>query len=273
LDGASGIVAVEQNGRAADVSLRREGDRLFLSSRVAGEFSLKTARGNFCKVSIPQVPAPMELTGPWQVTFPPGWGAPEQIEFPSLISWSQCADPGVKYFSGTAAYRMEVEVPKERLAKGQRVKLELGDVQVVAEVLINGQSQGVLWKAPYAVEVTHALRPGRNQLEIRVANLWVNRLIGDRQYPDDVEWTTNTGSTAKGMGLAKIPDWVVNHTLRPSPQRKTFVSWRWPHLEKKELLPSGLLGPVCLVSEVEAEVKNNPSHDAKTSRSVNPESK
>ena len=266
---AIGITAVEQNGRAADVSLRREDGRLFLASQAAGEFSLKTTRGDFRRVSIPEVSAPMELTGPWQVAFPSGWGAPEKVGLPTLASWSQHTNLGVKYFSGTAAYHLEVDVPPERLAKGRRVTLDLGDVQVVAEVLLNGRSAGVLWKAPYAVEVTHLLRAGRNQLEIRVANLWVNRLIGDGPYPDDVEWTTNTGSTATGLGLTRIPDWVVNHTPRPSPQRKAFVSWRWPHLAKKELLPSGLIGPVRLVSEIEAEVKNTLPHDPAGLRNVN----
>jgi hypothetical protein len=87
-------------------------------------------------------------------------------------------------------------------------------------------------------------------LEIKVANLWVNRLIGDNQFPEDCEWTSNTGSTADGLGLAKMPEWVVNNTPRPT-QRKAFVAWKWPHLAKKELLPSGLLGPVRLVTMAE----------------------
>jgi hypothetical protein len=113
----------------------------------------------------------------------------------------------------------------------------------------------VLWKAPYTIDATAALRPGRNRIEIRVTNLWVNRLVGDLRHPDDNEWTSATGSTAPGQGLAKIPDWVAQNTPRPSPQRHAFVAWRWLHLGKKELLPSGLLGPVRLVPEAEVTVE------------------
>ncbi len=254
LNGETGIVSVEQNGNPADVILKRKGDRIFLKSAEAGEFVIKTSDGKSQKVIIPSVPEPLELSGPWQVSFPAGWGAPEQIQLPKLISWSEHNDPGVKYFSGTAVYRIQIDVPAKNISKDYKHILDLGDVQVIAEVLVNGKSQGLLWKAPYKMDVTNALKPGKNELEIKVANLWVNRLIGDNQYPDDCEWTSNTGSTAEGLGLAKMPEWVVNNTPRPT-QRKAFVAWKWPHLAKKELLPSGLLGPVRLITEVNKEIK------------------
>ena len=251
LNDACGVVAVERKGGAASVTLRRDGDRLLLRSREAGEFTLKTTRGGSLTAIIPKIPPPITLTGPWRVYFPAGWGAPERIELPQLISWTQHDHPDVRHFSGTATYRLELDIPADRLGEGYRQSLDLGDVQVIAEVFVNGTNLGVLWKAPYAADVTRVLRPGKNLFEIRVANLWVNRLIGDQQYPDDCQWLTNIGTSPKGAGLVNIPDWVVNDTPRPSVQRKTFTGWRWPHLENKELLPSGLLGPVRLVTEVE----------------------
>ena len=101
-------------------------------------------------------------------------------------------------------------------------------------------------KAPYRVNVADALKLGENRLKT-VANLWVNRLIGDR-FKDDHVWTTDTGSTSKGMGLKVIPDWVINNTERPEKERKAFYAWQWPHMKaNKRLLSSGMLGPVKLI--------------------------
>ena len=256
--GGDSIVAVEKDGRLSKANLHLKGKQLFLSSREPGEFTLKSSDGGIQKVVLENVLSAINLAGPWSVSFPPGWGAPEQIVMPTLVSWTQHENPDVKCFSGTGTYRIEADIPAVYLSEGRRLILDLGDVQVIAEVRVNGKNLGILWKAPYEVDATKALHPGGNQFEIRVANLWVNRLIGDRKYPDDSEWTAKTGTTEKGEGLVKVPDWVVNNTPRPVQQRKTFVAWRWPHLEKKELLPSGLIGPVRLVSEIEAQVTANP---------------
>ena len=79
----------------------------------------------------------------------------------------------------------------------------------------NGKNCGIAWKTPYRVDVSDALKAGENRIEVTVANLWVNRLIGDQRFEDDHVWTTDTDSTAKGMGLSSIPDWVLNNTERP----------------------------------------------------------
>ena len=174
---------------------------------------------------------------------------------PKLISWTESENPGVKYYAGTATYRTIIDLTPDQLAAGHSLILDLGRVEVIARVKLNGRDLGVLWKEPFAVDLTQAARMGHNELEIEVANLWVNRLIGDLREADDCEWTTKTGTTEKGLGLTKIPDWVVNNTQRPSLQRKAFVVWQWPHLGKKQLLPSGLLGPVRLIPEIDVEVK------------------
>ena len=123
-------------------------------------------------------------------------------------------------------------------------------MQVIAQVTLNGMDCGIAWKKPYRIDVTGALKPGKNTIEITVANLWVNRLIGDQRFPDDLEWTDDTGSTAKGQGLTHIPNWVKTGGERPEPRRKTFYAWKWPHMTAdRELLPSGLLGPVNLIVE------------------------
>lgn len=143
--------------------------------------------------------------------------------------------PGMRHFSGTATYRKEITAPKDLFAKGLRQFLDLGRVEVIAQVRVNGKDLGTLWRAPFSIEVTGALRPGPNVLEVRVTNLWPNRMIGDEALPEDGE--RNPNGTLK-----RWPSWVLEDQRSPT-GRFSFTSWK---LWKKEdtLLPSGLLGPV-----------------------------
>ena len=177
-----------------------------------------------------------EIKGPWTVNFPPNWGAPPSAVFDRLISWTESDNKGIKYFSGTATYRKVFDLPPE-FSLTSRIFLDLGRVQVIAEVRLNGQNLGILWKAPYRVALGAAAKAGKNQLEIEVTNLWPNRLIGDEQWPADVEWA--------GLPLKCWPDWMLKGLPRPVPERVTFTTWH--HWRKDSpLLPSGLLGPVML---------------------------
>jgi len=250
-----GIVSVTKNGQPANLKFSNHDDKTYLLTKETGTYHLKKADGTSQRVKVKNIPTPLEVKGPWKVSFTSTYKATEPIEMPSLISLSEHANEEVKHFSGTAVYDIGLIVPSNMINKNQRITLDLGVVQVIAEVILNGKSLGVVWKPPYRVDVTDMLVKGKNSLQIKVANQWVNRLIGDRNLPDDCEWTTKTGSTAPGMGLLKVPEWVVNNTPRPSEQRKAFVGWQWPHLAEKEVLPSGLIGPVHLVVEVEKEIK------------------
>jgi hypothetical protein len=120
--------------------------------------------------------------GTWKLTFPPNWGAPAEVELPKLISWTDSAETGVKYFSGTATYRNKFVVQKDWFKQNARVMLDLGAVKEIAEVTINGKPVGgILWKPPFVINVTDALKPGVNELSVQVTNLWPNRMIGDLQ--------------------------------------------------------------------------------------------
>lgn len=153
-----------------------------------------------------------EINGPWEVAFEPNRGAPERARFDTLTDWSKDPNPGVKHFSGLAAYRTQFDWKPSH----SRLFLELGQVQVMAGVRLNGRDLGPVWTAPFRVEVTAALQPGPNLLEIRVANLWPNRLIGDAALPPD--------------------------------QRVAWTTWN-PFKKDSPLLPSGLLGPVRLAAQ------------------------
>jgi hypothetical protein len=219
---------------------------LVLAVAEPGTYTFSTATGREKTVVISSVPKPVEITGPWAVAFPVGRGAPAQATFERLISWPEHADAGIRYFSGTAVYRKTVTIPAENLGANRILELDLGRVQVIAEVRLNGKDLGILWKAPFRVDVTGAAKAGDNELEVRVTNLWPNRLIGDEQYPDDCEWT--------GISLKGWPDWMVKGEPRPVPQRVTFTTWKHWHKDSP-LQPSGLIGPVVLRTVTQTPVK------------------
>jgi hypothetical protein len=206
-----------------------------LAAAEAGKYTFSTASGQDKTVEVASIPGPIEIAGPWNVTFPAGRGAPAQATFEKLISWPDHADAGIKYFSGTAVYRKTVNIPAENLGANRILQLDLGRVQVIAEVRLNGKDLGILWKAPFRVDVTSAAKAGDNELEVRVTNLWPNRMIGDEQYPEDCEWN--------GITLKRWPDWMVKGEPRPVPQRITFTTWKHWHKDSP-LQPSGLIGPV-----------------------------
>jgi hypothetical protein len=156
------------------------------------------------------------VAGPWEVRFQPGRGAPERLALDELIDWSTHADPRVRFFSGVATYRKAFDWESASWRIGDRsapVFLDLGRVEVMARVRLNGKDVGAVWKRPFRVEITHALKPGLNRLEVEVANLWPNRLIGD-------------------AGL-------------PTEQRIAWTTWN-PFTRDDPLLESGLVGPVTL---------------------------
>ena len=190
------------------------------------------------------VAAPREIPGPWRVRFQEGRGAPASMVLPELVSLHRQSDPGVKYFSGTATYSRELDVPPDFLGGDKRVVLDLGRVEVIARVLINGRDLGVVWKEPYRMDVTDAVRAGANDLEIRVTDLWPNRLIGDEQLPPE-----NSYAIGAEHGILAIPDWYRNGQPKPPGGRVTFATWQFYHKDDP-LLESGLLGPVRLLNPV-----------------------
>ena len=134
------------------------------------------------------LPAPQEVTGPWNLGFPPNWGAPPSVTLDKLISWTDHTDDGVRCFSGTATYEKDIEISADRLNAGAELWLDLGTVKNFAEASLDGQDFGVLWKPPFRVNITSAAKPGTNHLVVKVTNLWPNRLIGDEQLPPDCGW-------------------------------------------------------------------------------------
>ena len=159
------------------------------------------------------------VDGPWNLAFQPGRGAPASVTLDHLISWSDSADGGVRYFSGSGTYTRSIQASAAWFQPGAKLRLDLGDVKNLASVTVNGKRLGIVWHAPYRVDVTAVLKPGANTLSIQVTNAWVNRLIGDQQ---------------------------------PGATKYTFADIA-PYKATSPLLPSGLLGPVVIVRSSEQQ--------------------
>jgi hypothetical protein len=237
------IISIEKDGemRFPEISgknktvniVLNEDNQFDLIAWESGSYEIKTADGKNKSALIEKDPKELEITGKWEVRFPEGWGAPFSALFPSLSSWSENSDDGIKYFSGIASYHKEFELPGDfGLADKQHI-LDLGEVRLLADVYLNDNHIGILWKPPYCADITKALRPGKNDLVIEVANTWSNRLTGDARLPEDKRLTR---TNIKHVG---------------GPLRKGYL---W---QDAPLLKSGLLGPVKIVSVEKATISLN----------------
>jgi hypothetical protein len=230
------IASVSKNGRpifatasardfagAAEVSVRN--GKLLLQTDEPGDYKLKDDNGHSAKVKIPALPAPQLLDGGWTLNAPlkaMGNSATRPMVLARLKSWTDFDDPKLKYFSGTLEYTREVELSRDHFGNGKRLWLDLGEIHELAEVELNGRNLGIVWKPPFGMDITATARPGKNRLTVRVTNFWPNRIIGDQFLPE-AERVTRTN-------------------IRQLTQ-------------KTPLMPSGLLGPVRVLTSAEEQVK------------------
>ncbi len=183
-----------------------------------------------------EVPASMTVGGPWQVSFRSSAAVPSPIALDRLESLSRHANPDVRHFAGTATYSTTFPMPSTPLAKGHRIVLDLGRVEVMADIRVNGRPVGLLWKPPFRIDISSAVVPGDNTVEVDVTTLWPNRLIGDEQSPPENDYDA-TGA------ITRLPDWYRASLPKPPGSRSTFSTWRF-FSPDDPLLESGLLGPV-----------------------------
>ena len=151
------------------------------------------------------------ISTPWKITFPIQ-GRDVTSDVSTLESWTNNTNVDIKYFSGTAVYNNTFKINTPIGGKGA-YEIDLGDVKNIAEVIINGKNVGTAWKKPFKLDISEAIKAGENSIEVKVTNLWVNRLIGDAQ---------------------------------PNAKKTTFVTMPF-YRGKEPLLPSGLLGEVKLI--------------------------
>jgi hypothetical protein len=213
-DGQPCLAAAKLVGDSAAMPiefLRSDDGKVVARVKEPGKYAWKTASGSTRTLDVAETPKPIEVAGPWQVTFDPKNGGPEKpVAFDKLEDWTQRSEEGIRNYSGAATYRKTFECAA---GKGP-LWLDLGDVQSIARVRVNGKEIGTVWKRPYRLDIADVVQPGANTLEIEVVNTWLNRLLGD----DQVEAGKRKTST-------------------------TVKTWKGPPM------PSGLLGPVQLTTE------------------------
>jgi hypothetical protein len=199
------------------------------------------------KDNFPAADEKVTITNPWTVTFDSLWGGPVQpTVFPSLQDWTVNTTPGIKYYSGTAVYKTSFDLTGGTISNPY---LYLGTVRHVAHVILNNKDLGTIWTAPWKAQIPPGLlRSKGNELTIKVTNVWANRLIGDEQEAPDMEWLPNLYFYNSGTYLKEFPDWFLKSQPRPSKGRYTFTTWNYFD-RNSALIPSGLLGPVRVVSE------------------------
>lgn len=186
---------------------------LEITALASGIMKLRSTHGRNAGLQLAQLPAET-LIAPWNVSFPLETGAPAIVKLHNLISWSEHENSSIRHFSGTAMYTASFSIEASEIQPSLAFFLDLGEVQVIAEVIMNGQSLGTRWKPPFRYDITEKLKSGVNNLTIAVTNLWPNRLIGDAALPED--------------------------------KRVTKTNYN-PYKPDAPLLPSGLLGPVKVI--------------------------
>jgi hypothetical protein len=216
VSGKAPILWHADDGRAEPASYRIDGGSTIVPLDLAAHEAVfvvfrDRARGPSRIIAKPTERVVATVTGDWDVSFEAGRGAPQSAHFAALRSLSANADPGIRYFSGIATYRKTLDRPIG--ASNEGLSLDLGCIGDVAEVVVNGQSAGIAWKPPYRLPIGAWLKPGANVIKIRVADLWVNRLIGDAQ------------PGARPITYTTLPTYRADAPLRPA----------------------GLIGPVTLV--------------------------
>jgi hypothetical protein len=179
-----------------------------------GTFAVQSVPGHSASKVRVTPPAPFHVDGSWTVHFDPRWGGPASIVFDSLVDWTKRPEPGIKFYSGTAEYDKTINIPAAWLKSGRNVTLDLGNLESLANVTVNGHYLGCLWSPPYRVDVTGVVKPGQNSLQINITDSWGNRLIGDDALPANQRLTST---------------------------KEQFFSATDP------LEPSGLFGPVTLI--------------------------
>jgi hypothetical protein len=218
-DGSS-ILAASASDPEPVADVASSGGHTKLIAWRPGSYELR-GDNRVARARVDAVPEPLAIEGPWQVQFQPGRGAPAGVKLDKLASWTEHADDGVRHFSGTATYTTTVDVPAA-LRAGTRLVLDLGAVKELAEVSVNGKPVAVLWRPPFRADVTERLHAGKNRLEVKVTNLWPNRMIGD--------------------------------AAKPEAERLTWSTYQ-PFKADSPLVPSGLLGPVRIVAGKVADAR------------------
>ena len=217
-----------------------------------GNYSAVINNTDDWNVNVKDIPNPIEIKGNWQIDFREEDFYKATIKTDSLFDWTTSKVEEIKHYSGTAIYKIDFKVGKKILKSDRKFELDLGTVNVIAKVILNGKDMGVSWIAPYTLDVTSALKEGTNTLEIQITNQWTNRVIGGEKLPNQTGYDIRRGQPGFGDENfrgddVKMPEWFRKNQPLPEGPRKTFSAYGFQKANDP-LLPSGLLGPVKIVT-------------------------
>ncbi|SNR65954.1 F5/8 type C domain-containing protein [Lutibacter agarilyticus] len=201
----------------------------------AGVYNVKLNNGETKTIKVKQISENVDISSNWKVSFPTIKSEQKTFNFSELIDWTTHSNEEIKYFSGTAIYEKSFNINKKVLAKDVKLILDLGKVDIAAKVILNGKDLGVIWKAPYQIDITDAVKKGGNVLKIEITNQWTNRLIGDENYPD----------LSGYYDSKEMPEWYKNNEPAPLGKRTTFTTYNF-FKKGDDLIPAGLVGPIMI---------------------------
>lgn len=207
------------------MSILVDGGGEFASAKASGIYDIRRSDDSVVRLDVDELPTPIAIDDDgWSLEFMPGRDMPASIELETLAFWTDLETPSVVHYSGTGGYRTTFEFPSERLDRNDlSFELDLGDVQPMARVWLNGADLGLVWKPPFVVDVGDHLRAGKNDLRVDVTNLWSNRLVGELKYPDGFPEVSEKTFT---------PTWFSKRRLK----------------KNRQIQASGLAGPVNILS-------------------------
>ncbi len=213
-------ISVNNTAKTTYINVQTVHNKINLIARKEGLYTLTDNDGQAYTFEVKNIPSSIDITKAWVIDFPSNKGAPDQIEIPELMSWTDSDQAGIRYFSGIAIYHKKFYIPEENINEETLLILDLGKVKEVADVYLNDENLGILWKPPYRIDITGAVMPGENHLAVEVANTWSNRLTGDDNLPENERYTK---------------------TNITGPNYQNAILWK-----DAPLLESGLIGPVSI---------------------------
>ena len=200
-----------------------------------GEYEFLMSNGAVQKIIIKKEPIEIKINKGWKLELPKTKYDTLRYKLGRLISLSDSNNANIKYFSGTSIYKNSFMLSAKMMSNNKRIKLDLGEVLIIAEVFINDKKVATLWSSPFDVDITKYIKKGKNKIEILVTNQWVNRMIGDEYFTSDVRYS--------GRIIAEWPDWIKKRTQREESSRVSFSTFT-PWSKEDVLLRAGLIGPV-----------------------------
>ena len=231
VDAVASVISANKN---PDIYLNERNTPDLLASE-NGDYTIEFKSGKKVTVKIEDIPKPLAVENPWNVEFQ-NYGFDTTLVFTELVDWKDHDAEEIKYYSGTAKYTTTFNLGEEYFSARKKILLNLGRVSVAARIYINDEELAVLWKFPFSLDATKALKEGENKLRVEVTNTWTNRLIGDENYPNETGYSIN---------LEYMPEWYTNNEKPVLGKRKTFCAY--PFYKKGDPLESsGLLGPVSI---------------------------